>query len=286
MIYNEKMKKKFQLFKALFITINGLLLINSCSNENDINPISNKKESITTFEKNYIRYLYPELNNDSIKLIGFKTVYFNKDEAQEIKNAQELYKKELSEINKSIYYAEDYSFMRVYFPMSDAIVNYNGKTHEASNRGSFITDALVNLKTTSRIQVIGRKASEFVSETDFNSIEGNQILLAEKLEKAMKDYTNENTYVFNLGERSFTHHSLENKTVTARSISCYQNHGNLNCSTAFSYNGKCDREFTNCMDYNGWPAKCFDKSKIGFVGSDCQRAMAAGKCWNEIMNRN
>lgn len=280
------MKKKFLLFRILFITINGLLLINSCNNDNDINPISNKKESITTFEKNYIRYLYPESNNDSIKLIGFKTVYFNKYEAQEIKNAQELYKKELIEINKSIYYAEDYSFIRVYFPISDAIVNYNGKTYKASNRGSFITDAFINLKTTSWIQVIGRKASEFVSGTDFNSIEGNQILLSEKLEKAMKDYTTENTYVFNLGERSFNHHSLENKTVTARSISCYQNHGNLNCSTAFGYNGKCDREFTNCMDYNGWPARCFDKSKIGFIGSDCQRAMAAGKCWNEIMNRN
>lgn len=285
------MKKKFQLFKALFITISGLLLINSCSNDNDndINPISNKKESISTFEKNYIRYLYPESNNDSIKLIGFKTVYFNKEEAQEIKNAQELYKNELIEINKSIYYADDYSFMRVYFPMSDAIVNYNGKTYEASNRGSFITDAFVNLKTTSWIQVIGRKASEFVSGTDFNSIEGNQILLAEKLEKAMKDHNTENTYVFNLGERSFNHHHNEdgeaiNENTTYRSkISCYNNHRKRNCSTAFGYNGRCKRVYVKCMDYNGWPAFCGDKSKAGFVGSDCQRAMAKGNCWNEIM---
>ena len=39
-----------------------------------------------------------------------------------------------------------------------------------------------------------------------------------------------------------------------------------------------------CMDYNGYGSDCVKGSKTYFVGSDCQRAMLQGHCWNEIMN--
>lgn len=38
-----------------------------------------------------------------------------------------------------------------------------------------------------------------------------------------------------------------------------------------------------CMDFNGFGSDCVKGPKTYFVGSDCQRAMLQGHCWNEIM---
>lgn len=38
------------------------------------------------------------------------------------------------------------------------------------------------------------------------------------------------------------------------------------------------------MDFNGYGSDCVKGPKTYFVGSDCQKAMLQGHCWNEIMN--
>lgn len=40
------------------------------------------------------------------------------------------------------------------------------------------------------------------------------------------------------------------------------------------------------MDFNGYGSDCVKGPKTFFVGSDCQKAMLQGHCWNEIMNKN
>lgn len=79
--------------------------------------------------------------------------------------------------------------------------------------------------------------------------------------------------------------SMINFLTTHRSVSCYQNHGNRNCSVTFGINeGRCiSLSLTVCMDYNGWITDCINGKILNFPGSDCDRAMGQGHCWNEIM---
>lgn len=37
------------------------------------------------------------------------------------------------------------------------------------------------------------------------------------------------------------------------------------------------------MDYNGWFTDCINSKVSNFPGSDCDKAVGRGHCWNEIM---
>ena len=67
-------------------------------------------------------------------------------------------------------------------------------------------------------------------------------------------------------------------------VSCMNNHGGPNCSTAFGIsNGRCTFDATVCMDYNGWGTDCINGKVSNFFGSDCFSALLKGHCWNEVM---
>lgn len=155
--------------------------------------------------------------------------------------------------------------------------------------------------------MVGRERSDLVRGTGTNIINGNKILLKKILTYSSANFE-QNYYVFDLGKRSFGvngGHSCCSRnaaTTTVNSnnviqsliipyvaddegkVSCYQNHGNQNCSTAFNINeGRCTFQANICMDYNGWFTDCINGKVSNFPGSDCDKAIGRGHCWNEIM---
>ncbi len=78
-------------------------------------------------------------------------------------------------------------------------------------------------------------------------------------------------------------------------VSCMNNHitaGGVkqNCTTAgiVPFQGRCPFNAAVCMDYNGIFTDCINhgggwRKYTNFIGSDCDWALAAGECWNEIM---
>lgn len=78
-------------------------------------------------------------------------------------------------------------------------------------------------------------------------------------------------------------------------VSCMDNHISAtgvkrNCTTAgiVTFGGRCPFDATVCMDYNGTWTDCINhgggwRKYRNFINSDCDRALLAGECWNEIM---
>ena len=116
-----------------------------------------------TFEKELAQSLSSE--KDVIKLIGFKTISISDSEKQKFKNLVNEHGEELKKTNTV--FSNDFSFYRTYFPIHTAIVEYNGKTYTADEKGLV---SIPNLKDISKITLIGRKRSELVHGTGSNII--------------------------------------------------------------------------------------------------------------------
>lgn len=285
------------LIKTLFIFI--LLMNIGCSDELTDNPINSiqgfQPKSIEEFEREYITKFYDTISASptSIKLIGFKTIPIEENQRKEFLEYLNIHEKELNQ-NNNHYFAADGSFVRIYFPMNEAIVLNNGVSYEADENG--ILDYGNDTRAVSKnanIVIIGRKKSEFVVGTGSNIITGNEILLRDPLNTKSRVKETENkqyVYVYDLGIREF-HDDHGEESVNERSgykVTCYANHRNRNCTTAFGYYGRCARQRVTCLDYNGWVTDCKKYSKTdwrryrNFPGSDCAYAMGRGQCWNEL----
>ena len=151
------------------------------------------------FEKEFAKSL--SLDKDAVKLIGFRTVTFDNDSIkQHFKRLINEYGEEMRKQN--IVFSEDFSLYRQYFPIHTAIVDYNGKTYEADEKGVV---SIPNMKDINKIRIIGRKSSGTVYGTGSNIIEKDRILLKNALKMEVKDgaktgYSIEgNICVFNMG---------------------------------------------------------------------------------------
>lgn len=155
------------------------------------------------------------------------------------------------------------------------------------------------MNSISEILVIGRKKSLRVQGTGSNKVEKDRILLKSPFKqgnlsnKKIGYSINDNTCIFDLSILSSMNKSCCSKTKTSRfkvasedtggTVSCLQNHGGINCTSAFGVSsGNCVTKYDRCMDFNGWNTDC-SGSHTYFLGSDCSRAMALGHCWNEVM---
>ncbi len=269
---------------------------------NTSNSLSLMSDS-TYVEENFANSL--STDPMSIKLIGFKTIDLTETEVTEMKHLIETNNERFLK-KKNYYFSEKGKYLRVYFPLHTAIITLNDVEMTADEFGVVPTNGSMSNVT---LLLTGRKKSDLVRGTGSNVILEDKILL----KKSMQYYrsnTEKNYYIFDLGKRSFgmndSHNCCSNskkvnntsvtslyKTQTVNGITvaddeakvtCYQNHGNKNCSTAFAINeGRCAFQPTICMDYNGWFTDCVNGKVSNFPGSDCDYAMGAGHCWNEIM---
>jgi hypothetical protein len=258
----------------------------------DTTPIT-QEEKIAQFEREFIKNYYDTIPSGDgvIKLVGYKTIYTG-EEKDEFKDFLKSHRDELNP-SKHNYYAEDGSFIRVYFPLSDAIIDYNEQSYEADENGIVSVGYKKSNKSTedNYINLVGRKRSENVVGTEANIIVGNRIILEKEI-KRTASYNENGAYVFDLEEKAMCGHEDHNtsKKTNAHKVSCVDNHIKdgikRNCSTAFGiYKGKkCAFQSDVCMDYNGIFSNCKNNgSIINFLGSDCSYALAKGHCWNELL---
>lgn len=243
-------------------------------------------------------------NDKLVKLIGYKTIYLDNNEAAHLKKLRET-NRELFENRDNYYFSENGRLLRVYFPMHTAIVRFSGNDYIADENG--IVD-FGKVKLDNSITIVGREKTSLVRGTGSNIIKNDKLLL-KNIISPNKYYKDDNVFVFDLGIRSFNgeaghsccgnqkkifevdlfNQSLGNfdvkvstvaKAVDDGRISCYDNHGGKNCSVAFNIDkGRCSS--TNlmiCMDYNGWFTDCINGKLLNFIGSDCDYAMGAGHC--------
>ena len=257
----------------------------------------------TVFEKEFVKTLSSE--KDVVKLIGFKTYEISDAEKQHFRTLESEFGKDLKQINTV--FSDDFSFYRVYFPLHTAIVEYNGKTYTADEKGVV---SIPNLKDISKVKIIGRKRSETVHGTGSNIIEKDHILLKNEFIQEVRNgvelgYSiDENACIFDfkaLTSMNASCCSNSNSIIASMiprlksgyegeeeedRVSCMENHGGgINCTIAFGiYQGRCGLATDHCMDYNGYLAEEFGctGSHTFFVGSDCCVALSMGKCWNEL----
>lgn len=156
----------------LLISILCPIFVSSCEQNTKLEKFSDSLEVEIKLAKSM------SVNNQDLKLIGFKTFYAS-DENEKIK-IKELAPIMKKEDESNIYVAEDGSFFRVYFPLHTAIVECNGKIYYADEKGVVKTDDVINLDEVD-VTVIGRKRSEYVRGTGTNIIKGDELFLAKPL---------------------------------------------------------------------------------------------------------
>lgn len=268
--------------KTIFLLAIVFVAIVACSkdyldgnSQNDTNIVAELENKIIDFEANYIINHSQTRTTDVkyTKLIGYTTVAYHNEDSIAVNYLWEKYKKEI-EANGSFLTLD--GKMRVYYPMREAIVEYQGQIYTADSLGQI---PYIPLERMDEIKVIGRAKTALTIETKF----------ANKFE-ASKMYRNDGTLIFDMGIKKC--HKEGFKKVTTRAeqeisggnVSCTQNHyPYTNCTRAFNVAvGRCVTKDDRCMDYNGFGTDCLG-SKLYFVGSDCSVAMAQGHCWNEIM---
>lgn len=250
-------------------------VVDSSSTMEQVQITPTVQQEINKFEDTYFKQM--NVQEKSLTMVGYRTMPLSGKNKDVVKWLSEKYKKEI-ENSKGIFIASDFSFYRIYFPMHTAIVNINGKEYKTNEAGN-VQNIQLTRSTPSGIAIIGRVKSEKVAGCSNNIILPNKILLKSKLTPIENK---KGFYVFDLG----TIECCQNKTrAAARSTPCTQNHpGYANCSDAFALWGdNCVQRRDVCMDFNGWGSDCVKGPKTYFLGSDCQKAMALGHCWNEYM---
>ncbi|KAI9041819.1 uncharacterized protein KD926_006363 [Aspergillus affinis] len=167
--------------------------------------------------------------------------------------------------------------LRVYFLVEGALVAHDGTHHEANALGK------LNLQQVNGdYAVLGRKQTDWVTGVEGNIIRDGIIFLAQA-PRPLRQYGR--VFVYNFGEKMILDHDHGHQKRSDKK-SCMKNHGGPNCSNKFKiHSKKCKKRNDLCMDYNGYFSTCKKNGPTwrNFPGSDCDKALGRGHCWNEVM---
>lgn len=232
------------------------------------------QNEIDAFEKSYIEQCSASNPNEA-GVFGYKTMILEGKSKDVVKWVLKHHKDEI-EAQKGTFIASDFSFYRIYFPLHTAIVNLSDQEYNANEKGIIQLPVQFTGLSISNLSVTGRIKSDKVTGCASNIITDDKIILKDEL---MPTVFHENSYIFDMGLIDCC------GAGQMRSTPCTQNHGSYaNCSDAFGIWGdNCVTNRNVCMDFNGWGSDCVKGPKTYFLGSDCQKAMLQGHCWNEIM---
>lgn len=235
---------------------------------------SEVQQEITNFEALFINQSITG-NPSEVGVFGYKTMMLEGKNKDVLKWVYENYRKEIDE-QKGLFIASDFSIYRLYFPLHTAITDFAGKEYNANEKGIVTLPAQHTRASMGNLTVIGRIKSDKVTGCASNIITDDKIILKDRL--VPTELLN-NTYIFDMGLMDCC------DSGQMRSTPCTQNHGSYaNCSDAFGIWGdNCVTQRNICMDFNGYGSDCVKGPKTYFIGSDCQKAMLQGHCWNEIM---
>ncbi|MDR1583276.1 MAG: hypothetical protein LBS55_08480 [Prevotellaceae bacterium] len=134
---------------------------------------NNDDDKISAFEKK-IAATFSSDEKD-VKLIGCKIFEIDSEFRDEFKTSMEAHKEELE---KSTYFAEDYSYSRMYFPINSAIIDCNGVQYAANEKGIV---SLPDSCDISKIKVIGLKKSDHLTGSPIRDTLPDRILFDPEL---------------------------------------------------------------------------------------------------------
>lgn len=267
--------------KHLFLFIIIVLSFISCSKDDPftIRELSSEEQiRVSEFEADFVEKVRrnvqtkSESSNDVV-LIGFKTVSYHGADSVFVNSLWETYREEIAAYESFLTLDGQ---ARVYFPMSEAIVKYNGTIHIADSCGRITLSGI----DYNKVSVVGRNKTDKSVYTKFKCTYRPQNI-----------FNQEKVLVFNLGPRPLCNmeneHNLDRLTRGEGGnvgVPCTQNHSPYpNCTAAYMIaQPRCVTDYTRCMDYNGPGTDC-SGSKLYFIGSDCSVAMIRGYCWEEMM---
>jgi hypothetical protein len=188
-IYRPQFLQKKTINVIAFIIVAPLILsfAGICKQEQDNNGVK-------LFEINFAKELLtPQSTEKNVAvLIGYRTQVITDEKMKE--HYKSLAKETRPQLKNS-YFSEDFSFMRIYFPVSDAIVAYRNKKYIANEKGVVVFDEPVSL---SELKLMGRKRSERIRGTARDTIVGDSIFFPKALESSAIHETGE-VLVFQLG---------------------------------------------------------------------------------------
>jgi hypothetical protein len=141
----------------------------------------NGDDKVSSFEKEYAATL--STDERGIKLIGCKTFEIKPEDRDEFKKNMEAHMDEINK-GKNIYFAEDYSYYRMYFALHTAVVDYNGIQYTADEKGVVLIPESDEI---GKIKVVGRKKSETVRGTPNDIITDDKIHFKAELKQEVKD---------------------------------------------------------------------------------------------------
>jgi hypothetical protein len=243
---------------------------------------------VQQFEERFLDTLAWQHNNNTVKLVGYMKIRMSGGHLTDLEQEIKARPDEWAAFT-SAFFDEHEKVLRVYFPVEGALVYHDGALVEASHMGEYPHHEMIS----GDCSVVGRPKTEHVHGVDTNHVEDGIIYLAEPAVPVRTYGEKANVFMYDFGwrlghEHDHDHgHGHDHLLLGKREGSggsCKQNHGGRVCSQVYNINnGRCARDYSKCIDYNGWPiTECKSKSKKGFIGSDCFDAVADGHCWNEV----
>lgn len=247
------------------------------------NPLVARDHVIQRFEERFINTLTWEHPNSTVKLVGYKKIIMTPTQLQDLELNIASQPNEWDAFINSFYDPHEKT-MRVYFPVEGALLYHDNDLIEVSDLGEHPHHETIN----GDYAVVGRYKTDKVHGTTANRVEDGIVWLHEPAVPVRMYGEKSNVMMYDFGWRAGAH-AHDHGDLKGRSEgeggSCKQNHGGRVCSLVYNINhGRCPRDYSGCIDYNGWPKKnCNNHSdKWAFPGSDCFTSVARGHCWNEI----
>lgn len=248
------------------------------------------RRELHTYEEGFINSRSYKHPNATVKLIGCKKIKIPEADVDEFAEAWHANSEVMKRLERHFYDAASQE-LRIYFPVENALVEHGSHMIEANELGEFEIDRLDG-----DYAVVGRYQTDHVRGVDGNIIKDGVIYLSERV---LPHRRVGNVFVYDFGYKDLHDHDddhdhgLEKRceNVECPSKGCVKNHGGVNCSKKFGISkGRCAMRKDVCMDFNGVAvhitgcSRPTSKAKriLQFPGSDCDYAVGAGHCYNEV----
>ena len=234
---------------------------------------------IDQFERRFLDTVRWEHANHTVKLVGYKKIIMPDDQLEEIESHVAGSLAEWEQFPGT--YCDPYErTLRLYFPVENALIYQGDELLEASHLGEYPQhDRLYG-----DCHVVGRYQTAQIHGTAGNRIEGGIVYLAQSTAPVRVYGESGNVLMYDFGWREGPHGHGKREEDGHDGGSCRENHGRKTCSEVYHINnGRCPRDYSSCIDYNGYLPNCEGKGGYkAFVGSDCWSSVLKGHCWSEV----
>lgn len=240
-----------------------------------------RDQEVDQFERRFLDTLGWEHDNHTVKLVGYKRIILPEDQINEIHEHAKRSPADFEQFPGAYYDPYERS-LRLYFPVQNALVYHGDELVEASKLGEYPAHERLH----GDCHVVGRYQTEQVHGTAGNHIQDGIVYLTEPAPPVRVYGDGGNVLMYDFGWREGPHGHAHGKREEEGHDggSCLENHGGKTCSETYGINnGRCPRDYSSCIDYNGWEPNCKEKGGYkAFLGSDCYSAVLMGNCWNEV----